>query len=308
MASEYHICRRARREDIRNSRHLWRPDEVLYDPDVWSRFPAFLEDLMARDLVTFALVESIPSMTPRLLGGVSFIRPEYLDEAMAKGSTLLNTVMRAALENREPFLSPKEVAVQNAREELHCMTLFGNMNGVNLADPVMADFYRASQEGHRFFHFGYAFRAIWMEVWPPKHVEELQQLGFHIVRQMPVAGGRLATLMRLAREDAIANPYAQFAGLFMPPKPRFRFSAGEQRLLEYALLEVSDESAAAELHLSEDAIKKRWRSIYAKVEIADPALFETQQSGAARRRALLQYVRKHLEELRPYRERQCADR
>ena len=45
---------------------------------------------------------------------------------------------------------------------------------------------------------------------------------------------------------------------------------GEQRLLEYALLEASDDDAAEELHLSEDAVKKRWRSIYAKVEIADP--------------------------------------
>jgi hypothetical protein len=240
-------------------------------------------------------------MTPRLLGGVSFIRPEYVDKAIAAGSTLLNTVMRAALENRKPFLSPKEVAQENARGELHCMGLFGNIDGIDLADPVIADFYRASNEGHRFFHFGYAFRAIWREVWPPKHVQELQQVGFHIVRQMPIADGRTTTMLRLEREDALANPYAQFATLFMPPKPRFGFSPGEQRLLEYALLEVSDESAAAELHLSEDAVKKRWRSIYAKVEIADPALLELQQSASARRRALLQYLRKHLEELRPYR-------
>jgi hypothetical protein len=280
--------------------HLWAGDRTLYEPDVWSRLLAFLEVLMQRDLVSFAVVESIPSKILRLLGGVSFIHPEYIGEAKAHGSTLLNTVMRAGMDNREPFLSVKEVAQENARGELWCLTLLGNMEGIDLADPSMADFYRASNEGHKFFHLGYAFRAIWMEVRPPRHVQELQEVGMSVDRQLPIAGGRAAALMRLTREEALARPFARFSGLFFPPKPRFRLSVGEQRLLEYSLLDVSDEEATQELHLSEDAVKKRWRSIYSKVDIAHPALLEGCGSGAARRRALLHYLRKHLEELRPY--------
>src|SRR5215471_7068905 len=51
MTSVYHICRRARREDIRRSMSLWAQDRVLYDADVWAGLPALLEDLMARPAV-----------------------------------------------------------------------------------------------------------------------------------------------------------------------------------------------------------------------------------------------------------------
>jgi hypothetical protein len=280
--------------------HLWERDRGLYDPDVWSSFPGLLEDLVDRNLLTFALIESLPTMVPRLLGGISFIRPQYVEQARTGRFTLPNVVMSAALQNRNPFLSPKEVGEENARGELHCMNLFGNMDVIDLADPALADFYRTSNEGHRFFHFGYAFRAMWMEVWPPHHVYELTELGMQAERQLPLGDGRTATLMRLTREDALANPYTRFAGYFFPPKPRFHFSSGEQRLLECALLEASDEDAALELHLSEVAIKKRWRSIYAKVENADPRLLDPRDSGASRRRTLLHYMRRHLEELRLY--------
>ncbi len=288
--------------------HLCVRDQVLFDPEVWNSFPALLEDLMQRDLVTFAFIESVPSRTPRLLGGISFIRPEYVEEARNGASTLPNAVMRAALRNRNPFLSGRDLAEANGRGELHCYSFFGNFDPIDLADLALADFYQTSNEGHRFFHFGYSFRALWREVWPPHHVHELQQLGMLIDRQLPLPSGNLTTLLRLTREDARANPYARYSGLFFPPKPRFGFSPGEQRVLEYALLEASDEDIANELHLSDDAVKKRWRSIYAKVETIDLTLFDANQSGAARRRTLLHYLRNHLEELRPYREPPVARR
>jgi hypothetical protein len=49
-----------------------------------------------------------------------------------------------------------------------------------------------------------------------------------------------------------------------------------------------------------DAIKKRWRSIHAKVANADPGLLAAVDSGVAQRRELLNYLELHLEELRPY--------
>jgi hypothetical protein len=209
--------------------------------------------------------------------------------------------MRAALRDHKPFLSPKEVGEENARGELHLLSFFGDIDVIDLANPELADLYRTSNEGHRFFLFGYSFRAMWVEVWPSHHVEELQRVGMRIDRQLPLSNGSTATLLRVTREDALANPYARLSGYFFPPKPRFAFSWGEQRLLEYALLEASDEEAARELHLSDDAIKKRWRSIYSKVDTIDPDLLVCVTSGAARRRALLHYLRQHLEELRPYR-------
>src|SRR5579864_5130363 len=182
--AEYHIFRRARREDIRRCMPLWASDRVLYDTKVWAGLPAVLERLFDRELISFALIESVRSRLPRLLGGIAFIRPEYVAQSRACQTTLPNAVMGAAIEGRNPFLSPREVGEDNARGELHLWSFFGNMHVIDLSDPELANFYRTSNEGHRFFHFGYSFRAMWMEVSPLHHAHELQQVGMHIDREI----------------------------------------------------------------------------------------------------------------------------
>ncbi len=48
MAAVYHVCRRARCQDIRQAMPVWQQDRVLYDAEVWENFPALLEDLAQR--------------------------------------------------------------------------------------------------------------------------------------------------------------------------------------------------------------------------------------------------------------------
>jgi hypothetical protein len=282
---------------------LWAKDRVLYDPEVWAGLPALLERLFDRELISFALIESLRRQAPRLLGGIAFIRPEYMSQSRLGQTTLLNAVMGAAMGGHNPFLSPREVGECNARGELHLLNFFGNIDVIDLCDPELANFYRTNNEGYRFFHFGYSFCAMWMEVALVHHAHELRQQGMHVARETPLVAGGKETLLRLTREDAMANPYARFSGYFFPPAPRFAFSMGEQSLLERALLDDSDDVAAKELHVSGEAIKKRWRSIYAKMEAVDPNVLLPASSGSARRKAVLRHLRQHMEELRPYRKR-----
>jgi hypothetical protein len=302
MAALYHICRRARREDIRRARPLWEPDRVLYDADVWCNLPALLEDLWDRDLVSFAIIESVPSLVPRLFGGISFVRAESVMQARASSSTLPSFILSAAMRGDKPLLTPREVANENVQGTLNLMNFLGNIGVIDLTDPELANFYATSNEGYMFLHSGYSYSAMWHEVWHADHVAELQTQGLKIERTIPLSNGEVSTLMSITAKDAVANPYARFSSLFFPPKPVFGFTAGEQRLIELALLESSDEQAAKEIHLSEDGVKKRWRSIYRKVEMVSPELVDGAGSGAVRRKTLLHYLRRHLEELRPYRE------
>src|ERR1039457_2583328 len=141
MPDVQYLCRRARPEDVRNAMPLWAPDRALYDADLWTSLPALLEDLMQRELVTFVIIESNPSRIPHLFGGISFVRPEYVALGRAGPSTLPNYVLRAALEKRNPFLSPREVGEENSRGELHLMLLFGNINVIDLANHDQANLY-----------------------------------------------------------------------------------------------------------------------------------------------------------------------
>lgn len=300
MPTAHHICRLAEPEDIRRTAALWEEDRPLFDEYVWARLPRLVEKLWRVGLVRLALIESLPGREPRMLGGVSFIEPEYVAEARAAGSTLPNTVMRAALEGRAPFLPPTKIAKMNARAELHLMNFFGNINPLDLRQSEMANFYEVSNRGYHFMHFGYAYRAMWTEVCPLHHVQELQNQGMHVERELKLHAGQTSTLMCLTREMALATPYARRSGFFFPPAPRFRFSLGEQSLLEWTVLGLADDQIASKAHVSMDAIKKRWRSIYAKVGNVDPELLATVDSGTAQRRELLRYLEVHLEEIRPY--------
>lgn len=92
---------------------------------------------------------------------------------------------------------------------------------------------------------------------------------------------------------------------FMGP-PRFHFNSGEQEILKRALMGETDEEIAGALGLSLITVKKRWRTVYDKVESVDPELLaeasrESCKSGKMkqRRRYLLKNLREHSEELWP---------
>jgi DNA-binding NarL/FixJ family response regulator len=91
-----------------------------------------------------------------------------------------------------------------------------------------------------------------------------------IKRELALPTGQTSTLMCPTREVARSNPYLRRSGYYCPPELRFQFSLGEQSLLELSMLDIADDAIAARLHVSMDAIKKRWRSIYMKVDLADP--------------------------------------
>jgi hypothetical protein len=301
-----YICRRACPKDISRSKAVWECNRKLFEPGIWSALPSLLEDLLSREVISLAIIETTSSKLPRMLGGISFVDPDYVKEAHTSASTLHNFMFAAAFRGKNPFLTPKQVAIENARGTLNLMNFFGNFDPIDLSDAELANFYTVSNEGYRFFHFGYNYRVMWFEAFKAHHVVELQAQGMHIDRQLLLADGDTATVLRLTAEEALADPYRRFCTLFFPPMPRFRFSSGEQMLIEHALLESSDADAANTLHLSVDALKKRWRSIYRKVDtIAPEVLFEA-ESGAARRRTLLHHLRQHLEELRPYRNAERA--
>jgi DNA-binding CsgD family transcriptional regulator len=115
-------------------------------------------------------------------------------------------------------------------------------------------------------------------------------------------------LVGLTKEEALAHPGTNVAGLFIYTAPRFHFSRSQRALLQHALMGETCERVAASLSLSPWTVKKRWHAIYERVmnvdnELLPPSIaYGTHVSsrGAERRRHLLNYLRQHLEELRPY--------
>jgi hypothetical protein len=115
-------------------------------------------------------------------------------------------------------------------------------------------------------------------------------------------------LVGLTKEEAFAHPGSNLAGLFIYTPPRFRFNRSQQKLLQHALLGETSEQIAASLCVSSWTVKKRWHAIYDRVADIDSELLPSpvahgvhvSSRGAERSRHLLNYLRQHLEELRPF--------
>ena len=95
-------------------------------------------------------------------------------------------------------------------------------------------------------------------------------------------------------------------------EPFLQFNRKEQELLLHALLGATDDEVSHELSLALVTLRKRWDSIYQKIDQISPQLFAVYPErssqkgrGSEKKRRLLQYLRYHLEELRPL-ERKAA--
>ncbi|MDQ2688075.1 MAG: hypothetical protein M3Y28_09440, partial [Armatimonadota bacterium] len=110
------------------------------------------------------------------------------------------------------------------------------------------------------------------------------------------------------REEARIQPGSYISVMFQHTPPRIWFRPAEQQLLLQALQGVTDEEMAASLNLSQSAVKNRWRGIYDRVmksaaDLLPQHSFENglsdQKRSKEKRRRLLNYLRYHMEELRP---------
>jgi DNA-binding CsgD family transcriptional regulator len=115
-------------------------------------------------------------------------------------------------------------------------------------------------------------------------------------------------LAGLTREAATRRKGSWLGSLFLYQPPRLGFSRGEQQLLFAAMGGKTDEELSDSLGVSQSAVKKTWRAIYARVGDNLPELIPNQLSeeelpqdrGKEKKRRLLAYLREHPEELRPY--------
>jgi hypothetical protein len=297
------------REILSAGKHL-EPDRPLYSPQVWNQLPELLEDLRSRERILICMAEDVDCGEVVFVGASGFLEPQFLQSALDAGNGILDAALAGELAGRPAFLNHKQVAEANRREDLRLLNFIGVPTWVNFnsmdapaileslaGDPVLT----GVVDAWLFFHKGFRMREIWLDSAVPLMIQVYLRFGYQVRGERQLAVGRSAKLLRYTREQAVGSwPNSYFATAMLSPAPRLEFTRAEQKLLELALLDCSDRDAAAELNLSPEAIKKRWRSIYAKISNAEPAFLRADLTGADQRRALLQSLRNNLHELRPY--------
>ncbi len=215
----------------------------------------------------------------------------------------------------KPFFDAKQIARANAGDGLNIVvTHYGGVRSGSEPDERMV---AANYESSRRVFSGWNLRSYTSEIFddrrPAAGRDWGRQLGFRIgeysAEQLQEAGISLDSapcVWWARREDAGTNPGYALTQLFTSyARPRFGLSGREQELLKLALDGHTDASLAHSTQLSVSMVKKRFRAVYEKVDVASPSPALAQalangRRGAETRRHLLNYLREHPEELRPY--------
>jgi hypothetical protein len=226
-------------------------------------------------------------------------------------------IVREWASGGHPFLIAGEIARANAGGGLNLVTT--HYGSIRVNGEVTERVRVANYESARRALLGWNLRSYTMEAFGRKNPEINPDhwgasLGYRVrkyTREQLVEAGisepEGPSLWTATRAEAARNSGYMNAVLFNSfTPPRCRFSPNEQATLQLALDGRTDDAIARETGISLATVKKRFRSIYEKALEAVPqteamtASAADGKRGAEVRRTLLNYVRQHPEELRPY--------
>jgi|SRR5579884_1153767 len=276
--------------------------------------------LLAAEARSFTVIEDLERPHPESIEGFGlslFVTDRFFEEFCAAPRPYIPALCyERMLAGDAIVLAEDQIRAANSAGGLSIISLDFGLRNYDLSDARTTQVLMAGSSAFYFFHAGYRIRAIANEVYGAQSARYMQAGGFRLARdyqrESPAAFEHLSPeeypyLFLLRREwmqPAVIHPLSQ---LFSVPAPRIRFSRSERRVLEGALLNESDSQMASRLGVSLSGIKKTWQNIYARTQRQIPSLMPAGEGtsersrGIEKRRHLLDYLRLHLEELRPIR-------
>ncbi len=276
--------------------------------------------LLANNSMRITLIEDpdLPTHEAiQMVGASVFLREDFAENYLKQPYPGLSAKLyEDALAEDSPVLSYKEIREANSHGGLHLLMLHFALRDPDLSHPRTQEVMFAVNTAFFFFYGGYHLKTAMQEVYGLQAAEYMKAGGFHIVDYFGAASdesSNVASLelkpyfLLLRKDDVQPSAVNPLSFLFYPMQPRIHFSSGEQRVLELALLNESDAEIAQALGVSPDAVKKTWRRVYERASRVAPHLAPPESEGAAngvrgaeKRRHLLDFLRIHLEELRPH--------
>lgn len=248
-------------------------------------------------------------------GLASFVKKSFLEGEARNPAPGLNARIIESIANGNPVVATyPEVRDANTRGDLHQIILDTSWkNGGSLTpakvDEVRVVLGRAYQE----LFAGYRFARILCELVDETDLWHVRGLkAFRVVtdfkdfhRKNPKSlWNRERALVEVTLDTIRQDPHSIAAELFQHQlAPQFAFTCGEQELLELALEGGDDASIAESLFVTLPAIKRRWSSVFERVGSLKPDLCPLDGEGTRglqKRHRILNYVRSHPEELRPF--------
>jgi DNA-binding CsgD family transcriptional regulator len=271
------------------------------------------ELLNARRLEMHAFIDDALAPAQRIQGIASgvFASDAFADTLLAERTPMLaRQVMHAELAGRSVILSRAQAALANGGAGLNAVELDFAFACDDWSVPAARRWVPPMLESLRLWLDGWRLRMGLRECIGRDLYLMVRSTGCLLQSHAQVDGQRQAPerqryLMGMTRDQSRALPVAMASLLFFNERrPRFRFTMAQQDLLLLALGNHADNECAVQLHVSPHTVKLRWRTIFEQVAEERPDWFPLGDApeghrGVEKRRHLLAYLARHMEELRP---------
>jgi len=316
------IARRGSATDLAECRALHESLHLPYGEANWRVLLEVWRALLSEGKMRLCLVENrAKPVGSRVVSfnATLFITDEFCSEAKSK----LFPYLGIQLACHYPLwashvLNPNQVAWGNARCGLNVIACLGGWDYSGLSYEQKLAVREKQCEAFQLTHSGYRLKEFLAESIGMEMLQWMFDCGVRLRRDysnycrkrgVPIPNlWERPSLLGLTREEALAHPGSHLSGLFIYSLPRFKFSRSEQVLLRQAMMGETQNELAESLFISPWTVKKRWHAIYDRVAAVDTELLPSPiayglhatSRGAERRRHLLNYLRQHLEELRPF--------
>lgn len=307
--------------DLESSFNLIR-DRFLYDSKSKRELLAFWRHLLQLGACISSVIEDRdrPKGKRQVGFGFSFFSTDAFVHLAKTGLPpfLPRMVLEQWKRKNRIFLAPEEIRRANGAAGLNVVVLNFGWDGKGYSAAELSKLQHFLPENFMAVHGGYHLKELLEQVYGPELLEVMVAMGNDVIRDYadlrgsgPLAGVPEKDhpyLIGFTEATAARKPGTLTTALLLKwADPIFLFRPGEQEILRQALQVSTDREIAGNLGLSPWTVKKRWQGVYEKVERADPEVLGgsiTRGTGPTgmtqKRRHLLDYLRGHPEELRPF--------
>jgi hypothetical protein len=238
-------------------------------------------------------------------GSSVFVTPQFATQELQHPQPGLNSRIIASIASGSSVVE-EDICSGSTRDGLDLVVLSAddlsevlNLEQIREAQMLLA--YSFVEQ-----HVGYRLNRLMVEIIGRRQREFSENSGVWRISKVFPGGER--ALAVLTREGAFSSSGSIAASLFQYREPVLRLRDTDKQLLAEALQGSTDRDIASRLNLSFPSVKKRWLSLFDRVERARPDLLPdgmdrswNETRGPQKRHRILAYVRSHPEELRPFR-------
>ena len=291
-----------------------------YTERSWRVLPEMWRTLLFKGAMQFCLVidraKPVDSRTISF-NAVVFVTDEFSSEIRSTVGPYVGVELASRYLSRNlPVLNREQVAQANAADGLNVIMCFEGWAGDSLSQEQVLAMQTKQSEALHLALSGYRVReftanpiganaAQWMLDGARLRRDYSNYFENHLRKQ---ESSQRPYLVGLSKQEALSQPGSNLSALFVYTPPRFQFNRSQRVLLRRALMGETCAQLAESLSISAWTVKKRWQAIYDRVGDIDADLLPPLiaygchgcSRGAERRRPLLNYLRQHFEELRPF--------